>query len=557
MRYFSFAIVLLTVVFFSAEIYSATTTLTGNTSTTLENIQSPVWETGRLLDYDRTGAQIRYGDYETLADSFDILGGITIEVSPDWNIYWIARGYTSFDVSSLIGKTPSSVSVRFNVNGSYDHLNDTPSISITKGLQGDTVTGTDFWKFVGKGPGPWTQGEEYAHITDIACNHPPQIINGETTACGSNPGTSSKTVVLGSSVSDQACIDLASAIRDGALFKLCFRDYVFDYLNVAPTRAWGQMQEIWTQIPSGVVYLDVTYDDTSAAAPDAEFTISPTLGTSYPCKVEFRDKSINIPTQWSWDFDGDSIPDSTSQNPSYTFETSGTKTISLTAVNSSGSDTVSHSITIQNNQSIVPSFTCSGDYTLSFTDLSYGGDATEWVWDFGDSTICMGWGCSVCTGYCTPYEDESYTYNPSATSSSQNPSHTYRRSGTYKVGLYVKNATSESYIIKDITIPYVAPDLTTITVTPSSPSISVGGTQQFTATGTYDDDSTSDITSLVTWVSSSTGVATITSGGLATGVAPGSTTISATLGGVSGNTTLTVSYPLSISGGYSGTASIH
>jgi hypothetical protein len=44
----------------------------------------------------------------------------------------------------------------------------------------------------------------------------------------------------------------------------------------------------------------------------------------------------------------------------------------------------------------------------------------------------------------------------------------------------------------------------------------------------------------VTWASSTTAVATINSAGLATGVSAGSTTISATQGGVTGNTTLTV-----------------
>jgi uncharacterized protein YjdB len=72
--------------------------------------------------------------------------------------------------------------------------------------------------------------------------------------------------------------------------------------------------------------------------------------------------------------------------------------------------------------------------------------------------------------------------------------------------------------------------LSSITVTPSSPNnLAVGGTQQFTAAGTYSDGKQSDITTQVSWTSSNTTVATISASGLATGVAEGSSVISASL----------------------------
>src|SRR5206468_663501 len=92
----------------------------------------------------------------------------------------------------------------------------------------------------------------------------------------------------------------------------------------------------------------------------------------------------------------------------------------------------------------------------------------------------------------------------------------------------------------------VAPTLTltSLAVTPTNPSIVTGGTQQFTATGTFSDGSTQDLTTSVTWASSVTAVATISnttgSQGRATAVGTGSTTISATSGSVSGSTVLTV-----------------
>jgi hypothetical protein len=82
--------------------------------------------------------------------------------------------------------------------------------------------------------------------------------------------------------------------------------------------------------------------------------------------------------------------------------------------------------------------------------------------------------------------------------------------------------------------------LESIGVTPANATIKTGSTLQYTATGTYNDGSQQDITQSVTWGSTNTTVATIASGGLATAVAPGSTTIQATLGGITGSTGLSV-----------------
>src|SRR4029077_20057769 len=82
--------------------------------------------------------------------------------------------------------------------------------------------------------------------------------------------------------------------------------------------------------------------------------------------------------------------------------------------------------------------------------------------------------------------------------------------------------------------------LVSIAVTPANPSIAKGRTQQFTATGTFSDNSTQNLTAQVTWASATQGVATINAGGLATGVGTGTSNISATLTGITGSTVLTV-----------------
>jgi Bacterial Ig-like domain (group 2) len=82
--------------------------------------------------------------------------------------------------------------------------------------------------------------------------------------------------------------------------------------------------------------------------------------------------------------------------------------------------------------------------------------------------------------------------------------------------------------------------LVSILVTPSDPTVAPGGTQQFTATGSYSDGSFQNLTSTATWSSSVPLIATITAAGLATGALGGITSISATSAGVTGSTLLTV-----------------
>jgi List-Bact-rpt repeat protein/Big-like domain-containing protein len=99
-----------------------------------------------------------------------------------------------------------------------------------------------------------------------------------------------------------------------------------------------------------------------------------------------------------------------------------------------------------------------------------------------------------------------------------------------------------------ITVSTPAPTLVSIAVTPPNQTILTGQTLQYTATGTYSDNSTKNITTQVVWASSNTEAATVSnatgSQGLAMAAsslsATATTTISATLGETSGSTMLTV-----------------
>ena len=90
------------------------------------------------------------------------------------------------------------------------------------------------------------------------------------------------------------------------------------------------------------------------------------------------------------------------------------------------------------------------------------------------------------------------------------------------------------------TLTITAATLQSIAITPANPSMPASLSEQFTATGTYSDGTSHNITSTVTWVSATTSVETISAAGVVSSVATGTSVISATSGSISGTTTLTV-----------------
>ncbi|MGA2351264.1 MAG: Ig-like domain-containing protein [Terracidiphilus sp.] len=82
--------------------------------------------------------------------------------------------------------------------------------------------------------------------------------------------------------------------------------------------------------------------------------------------------------------------------------------------------------------------------------------------------------------------------------------------------------------------------IASIAVSPGTVSFPMGTTQQFTATATYSDGSMANISTTANWTVANTAVATINSSGLASGVASGSTTVSASESGMSGNASFRV-----------------
>ncbi len=110
----------------------------------------------------------------------------------------------------------------------------------------------------------------------------------------------------------------------------------------------------------------------------------------------------------------------------------------------------------------------------------------------------------------------------------------------YHFNVNSTDAEGNNSASSDHTFTTLTPVLNSISVSPQNPSVNVDDTQQFTATGTYSDSSTKDITNDVSWSSSDTSVATISLSGLVTALSSGTSLISASLDGVSDGTTLSV-----------------
>src|SRR6184192_2635496 len=163
--------------------------------------------------------------------------------------------------------------------------------------------------------------------------------------------------------------------------------------------------------------------------PTAAFTSSCTaLACSFTSTSTDPD---GIVAGWSWSF-GDGAT-ATVANPSHTYATGGTYTVSLTVTdNSGGTGSTSQSITVTPpNLPPTASFTkACGDLSCTFTSTSTDpdGSVVAWSWNFGDG----------------------------ATATVANPPHTYAVGGTYTVSLRVTDnagATNTTSQVVTVTAP--------------------------------------------------------------------------------------------------------
>jgi PKD repeat protein len=163
------------------------------------------------------------------------------------------------------------------------------------------------------------------------------------------------------------------------------------------------------------------------SAPVANFTSDVTSGAA-PLTVQFNDASTGVIFDYAWDFDNDGIVDSTSANPSFTYEAPGTYTVSLTVSNpdESSTETRADYIVAVLPDSPVADFSVdvpsgSVPLTVQFTDLTTN-KPVSWAWDFESDGII-----------------DSYE---------QNPSWTYNAAGNYTVTLNATNLVASDTVTK-------------------------------------------------------------------------------------------------------------
>ncbi|HEX6812736.1 MAG TPA: PKD domain-containing protein [Planctomycetota bacterium] len=169
--------------------------------------------------------------------------------------------------------------------------------------------------------------------------------------------------------------------------------------------AYGAVTE-FTYVPASGLY--------------AGFNANVTGGPS-PLAVNFTSTSYSSDpggiSGYAWDFDGDSVIDSTVQNPTHTYTNCGTYTVSLTVFDATHPPSTLTKNAYIKTDVVTADFTLlvTGPLTVQFTDTSTPA-ATSWAWDFdGDSVI---------------------------DSTAQNPIHVYPYAGTFAPSLTVTRLCS-------------------------------------------------------------------------------------------------------------------
>jgi PKD repeat protein len=197
--------------------------------------------------------------------------------------------------------------------------------------------------------------------------------------------------------------------------------------------------------------------------PVADFSANPTSGT-VPMTVQFTDHSTGTkPLTYSWDFNNDGIIDSTEQNPTYTYNTSGIYTVKLTVTNTAGNSTKSINITTSKQDIVAPtpsanvesgSFNTNKTINLTVTDdqdphpkIYYtlnGGDPTESTTLYNgpinidiEGVTVLKFRAVDATSNWSPVYTKTYTIDKTAPSASVNPT-----GGTYNTLQHITlNAT--------------------------------------------------------------------------------------------------------------------
>lgn len=161
---------------------------------------------------------------------------------------------------------------------------------------------------------------------------------------------------------------------------------------------------VWISGTPGSATGNPSFSPTYGYSPVCEFVYAPAVGlwpnfeatpngAASPALVQFSDRSVTDDpagiVSWQWDFNGDTVVDSTLQNPTFTYTSCGSYTVTLTVIDAlNGLRTLTRPNFLVTDV-VRASFTYAiqPGSVIQFTDTSVP-TPTAWAWDFdGDAIV--------------------------------------------------------------------------------------------------------------------------------------------------------------------------
>ncbi|HOY05706.1 MAG TPA: PKD domain-containing protein [Saprospiraceae bacterium] len=207
----------------------------------------------------------------------------------------------------------------------------------------------------------------------------------------------------------------------------------------------------------------VTHTVTVASPPTAAFAATQTSGCA-PLTVQFSNQSSNNATSFLWTFPGGSPSSSTAANPVVVYATPGAWSATLTASNTAGASSISHTdyITVLALPTVHFETAINGS-AATFTNGSQNGQS--YFWNFGD------------------------TNSGNNTSSETSPSHTFSQDGNFTVTLTVMNSCGAASLSEIVTI-----------ATPPAAAFTASATSACAPAAIQFQNGSSDNSATFTWV---------------------------------------------------------
>lgn len=154
--------------------------------------------------------------------------------------------------------------------------------------------------------------------------------------------------------------------------------------------------------------------------------------------VNYMDMSANTPTSWTWSFEGGDPDMSSDQNPTVVYKTAGEYRVQLEATNGFGS-----------NESVVDEYVTVYDNPVSLFDYETQGIRVNFI------------------NESEQYGEVTWEFGDGETSNEVDPSHLYKRPGTYTVTLTVNNPCGESVFTTEVSVKFNGLDIFNLNPPPS------------------------------------------------------------------------------------------